>query len=95
MPNLSFVKEHGIERFAEQQKKRIKLLERMIASFDDGRSRSFYCKSAALLDLAALENSVDKAIERIETGNTNPNDTKTNAKILRAILSGIATIGLV
>jgi len=95
MPNLSFVKEHGIGRFAEQQKQRIKLLERMIASFDDGRSRSLYCKSAALLDLAALESSVDKAIERIEKGNINPNDTKTKAKILRGILSGIATIGLV
>ncbi len=94
MPNLNFVKEHGIEKFVEQQKKRIKLLETMIADFDDGRSRSFYCKSVALLDLAALDNSVDKAIERIETGNVNPNDTKTKAKILRGILSGLATIGL-
>lgn len=94
MPNLNFVKEHGIEKFAEQQKKRIKSLETMIADFDDGRSRSFYCKSVALLDLAALENSLDKAIERIETGNINPNDTKTKAKILRGMLAGIANIGL-
>jgi len=90
MPNLNFIKEHGIEKFVEQQKKRIKLLKTMIANFDDGRSRSFYCKSAALLDLTTLENSLDKAIHEIQIDNIQPNDTKTKAKILKDILSGIA-----
>jgi hypothetical protein len=90
MPNLNFIKEHGIEKFVVQQKKRIKLLETMIVNFDDGRSRSFYCKSAALLDLTTLENSLDKAIQKIKTDNIKPNDTKTKAKILKGILSGIA-----
>jgi hypothetical protein len=90
MSNLNFMKEHGIESFAEQQKKRIKLLQTMIANFDDGRSRSFYCKSATLLDLTTLENSLDKAIQTIETDNIKPNDTKIKAKILKGILSGVA-----
>jgi len=90
MSNLNFIKEHGIEKFAGQQKKRIKLLETMVVNFDDGRSRSFYCKSAALLDLTTLENSLDKAIQKIKTDNIKPNDTKTKAKILKGILSGIA-----
>ena len=38
IPNLNFIKEHGIEKFMEQQKKRIKLLETMIENFDDGSS---------------------------------------------------------
>jgi hypothetical protein len=62
----------------------------MIADFDDGRSRSFYCKSAALLDLTALENSLGKAIQKIRTDNIKPNDAKTKAKILKGILSDIA-----
>jgi len=90
MTNLNFIKEHGIEKFIGQQKKRIKLLETMIANFDDGRSRSFYCKSASLLDLANLENSSDKAIQKIKKDNIKPNDTKAKAKILKGILSGIA-----
>lgn len=90
MPNLNFINEHGIEKFVEQQKKRIKLLETMIFNFDDGRSRSFYCKSAALLDLTTLEDSLDKAIQKIKTDNIKPNDSKTKAKILKGILSGIA-----
>ena len=92
--NLNFIKKHGIEKFIGQQKKRIKLLETMIANFDDGRSRSFYCKSAALLNLTTLENSLDKAIQKIKTDNIKPNDTKTKAKILRGILGGVAIICL-
>ncbi len=33
------IKEHGIERFVQQQRRRIRLLERMINDFDDGRSQ--------------------------------------------------------
>ena len=54
MPNLNFIKEHGIKKFIEQQKKRIKLLEIMIENFDDGRSKSFFCISCALLPLEKL-----------------------------------------
>jgi hypothetical protein len=90
MPNLNFIKEHGIEKFAEQQRKRIELLETMIVDFDDGRSRSFYCKSAALLDLTTLENSVDKARQRMKTDNIKPDDTKAKARILKGILTEIA-----
>jgi len=41
MPNLNSVKEHGIKWFVQQQRRRIKLLEEMIAGFDDGRSKSY------------------------------------------------------
>jgi len=90
IPNLNFIKEHGIEKFIGQQKNRIGLLEKMLANFNDGRSRSLYCKSAALLGLADLDNSLDKAIQRIETNNIKPDDNKTKAKILRGILSEIS-----
>lgn len=89
MPNLNFIKEHGIEKFIGQQKERIKLLETMIANFGDGRSRSLYCKSVASLDLGAIRDSLDRAIQKVKTDNIKPNDTKTRAKILKAILSGV------
>ncbi len=94
LPNLNFIREHGAEEFAGQQRKRIELLETMIANFDDGRSRSFYCKSAALLDLRTLENSLDKAIQKTKTENSKPSDIKSKAKILKGILSGIAPMNL-
>ena len=88
--NLNFIKEYGIKKFIKQQKKRIKLLETMIENYDDGRSRSFYCKAAALLDLTILKNSLDKVTQKIKTDNIKPNDTKTKAKILKSILNEIA-----
>ena len=90
MPNLNFIKKHGIEKFVGQQKKRIKLLETMIENFDDGRSRSFFCKAATLLDLSSLENSFDAASKKIKADNIETNDIKTKAKIFKNILNEIA-----
>jgi hypothetical protein len=83
MSNLNFIKEQGIEPFAEQQKRRIGLLEIMIRNFDDGRSKSYYCRAAAFLDLKNLEDSIEKANQKIRSDNINPNDTKTIAGILK------------
>ena len=85
MSNLNFIKEHGIKKFIEQQKKRIKLLEIMLNSFDDGRSRSFFCKATALLDLKNLENSLNEATRKIKVDNIR--DLKIKAKFLKNILN--------
>ncbi len=85
MPNLNFIKEQGIKAFIEQQRKRIGLLETMIGDFNDGRSRSFFCRAAALLDVTDLENSLAEATRRIKTA-----DIKSRAKILKEILNEIA-----
>ncbi|MFZ3386712.1 MAG: DUF3795 domain-containing protein [Candidatus Hydromicrobium sp.] len=90
MPNLIFIKDHGIEKFVEQQKVRMKLLKTMIEKFDDGRSRGFYCKAADLLNLINLEGSLDKATQRIKTDNIKLGDIKIKAKILKSILNEIA-----
>jgi hypothetical protein len=87
--NLNFIKEHGIKEFIRGQKKRIKLLEKMIENFDDGRSRSFFCRAACLLETRSLESSINKAIRKIKADNIKTNDTKTKAKILKQNLSEI------
>jgi hypothetical protein len=89
MPNLSFIREYGIEKFMEQQNKRIKFLETMIDNYNDGRSRSFYCRAAALLDLKDLGESLEKALQRIKSDNIKPDNTKIKARILRDILNEI------
>lgn len=87
---MNFIKEYGIEKFIEQQEKRIKILETMIADFDDGRSRSFFCKAATFLELTSLKSSLDKATQKIKTDNINPNDLKNKAKILKEILNELS-----
>ena len=87
LQNLYFIKEHGIKKFIIRQKKRIRLLEKMIYNFDDGRSRSFFCRAACLLDVRDLENSLNKATRKIKTDNLKTDDIKNKAKILKGQIS--------
>ncbi len=87
---MNFIKEHGIKKFIKQQEKRIKLIETITENFDDGRSRSFFCKAVVLLDLTTLESSLDEATQKIKTDNIKPDGIKIKAKILKEILNEIA-----
>jgi hypothetical protein len=89
LSNLYFIKDYGIEEFIEQQKIRIKLLETMIGKFDDGRSRSFFCKAAIFNDPVKLADSIEKAIKMIETDKIKQNDMKRKANILKTIINDI------
>jgi len=62
----------------------------MIENFDDGRSRSFFCKAATLLDLTSLTSSLDKATQKIKTDKIKQNDVKKKAQILKEIINEIA-----
>lgn len=52
--NLDFIRKNGIEKFVEQQNRRIEILTNFLTDFDDGRSKSFFCLSCALLPLDKL-----------------------------------------
>ena len=90
LPNLCFIREHGIKKFMSQQKKRIDLLETMIEQFDDGRSRSFFCRAAIFHDSAALASSIRKATKIIEGKKIKKNDRKTKARILKTVINEIS-----
>ena len=53
--NIRSIKRHGIEAFEETQEKRCRLLGEMLAEFDDGRSKSFYCIAATVMEPEELE----------------------------------------
>ena len=91
--NLNFIREQGLDKFLRQQAERIKLLERMLKDFDDGRSKSFYCIATTLLPVAELETLIDEAEQKIKVGKVKASDMKTKAKILRGSLNGFAAKG--
>jgi len=84
LSNLAFIRDKGIEAFLARQRERIGLLEAMIEGFDDGRSRSFFCRAAALLDPGSVRRSLDEANRATEAGGTGGRAAK--AKVLRALL---------
>ena len=53
--NLDFIKKNGIEQFIDQQKIRIDILSDFLTNYDNGRSKSFFCISCALLTLDELQ----------------------------------------
>jgi hypothetical protein len=85
LSNSEFIKEKGIKAFLRQQEKRIRLLETMIGGYDDGRSRSFFCRAAALLDPEALANSLAEAKRATETGGGRDERVE-RAKVVRRLL---------
>jgi hypothetical protein len=88
--NLNSIRGEGVEKFTEQQRKRIGLLKTMLEEFDDGRSKSFYCIATALLPVTALEESLHHAQQQIKQDKAKSGDIKTRAGILRGLLDDCA-----
>jgi hypothetical protein len=84
--NLAFIKAHGIEAFEASQAERGRLLARMISGFDDGRSKSFYCVAATVLEVPELEAALLEAEKAAASASK-----KDRAKALRAGLEEIAS----
>jgi len=95
IPNLKFIKKHGIIEFLNAQKKRQKLLGQMLEQFNEGRSRSLYCIAATLLPIKALEESLDLAERKIKEKGIKDGDLRSKAKILKEILGEIASKELI
>jgi hypothetical protein len=91
LPNLYFIREHGVGRFVQQQRRRIRLLESMLGGFDDGRSRSFYCRAAALLEPNGIEGALRKAEREMNASGFPSQDAKAKARLLRALLNDRAS----
>jgi hypothetical protein len=85
LPNLDFIKKNGIELFVDQQQKRFDVLTYFLQKCDDGRSKSFYCISCALLPIDKL---LDSHRYMISLGDSA--DTKERSKSLKGYLQLIA-----
>jgi hypothetical protein len=90
VPNLKFIKQYGIKVFLKQQGTRTRLLEEMLDEFNDGRSKGFYCLSAALLSIEGIEDALKTTRKEVERLGVEGDDAKFKAKILRKILKDIA-----
>ncbi|HUS78335.1 MAG TPA: DUF3795 domain-containing protein [Patescibacteria group bacterium] len=88
--NLERIRTRGLEPFLVEQMRRMDLLEEMLAYFNDGRSKSFYCIAATLLPVPDLESAIEEARRAASKEGLNEEDFKARAKILKALLRGHA-----
>ena len=82
--NMSYIRDHGLNAFLEQQSQRISILEQFLLEFDDGRSKTFFCLATTLLPIPALEGAVDETMNIVKDKGLDNRKEKT--KILRNIL---------
>lgn len=84
--NFSFIREHGIEEFAHLEMEKQEFLKHLLANYDEGRSKSFYCASCQLVPLDRLRQALKDAEMRIAEDAS----MKEKAKTLRALISRTA-----
>ena len=83
--DIAFIQENGVEAFERTQQAKERLLCEMLREFNDGRSKSYYCIAATVMEEDELCNALAKARE-----NSGGLDAKAKAKLLHGILDTIA-----
>ena len=84
--NLSFIREHGIKEYVRLEFEKQEFLKHLLANYDEGRSKSFYCTSCQLVPLDKLKEALKKAEAEI----TRDIPLKERAKAVRAVISNMA-----
>ena len=83
--NITFIQKNGVHEFEKIQKKREDLLKEMLHKFNEGRSKSYYCIAATVLEIEELEEALNKA-KKDSFGL----EAKERSKIFHSILDKIA-----
>jgi len=83
--DIGCIQKNGIGEFEETQKKREYLLKEMLREFNDGRSKSYYCIAATVMEMGELE----EALTRADKDSKGLGITE-KSKVLHSILDEIA-----
>jgi hypothetical protein len=83
--NIAFIRKNGLDEFERLQKLREELLKEMLQEFNEGRSKTYYCIAATVLEIEELEAALKQAKE-----SPKKLDLKGKSKLLHGILDDIA-----
>lgn len=84
--DIAFIRENVINAFERSQMTRERLLREMLQEFNEGRSKSYYCITATVMETGELETALERA-KKDSAGM----DRKGKSRALHALLDGIAT----
>jgi hypothetical protein len=83
--DISFINKNGIKEFEKIQKEREHLLKEMLKDFNEGRSKSYYCIAATVLEIEKLKEALTQAKKEADGM-----DLKQKSKLLHSILDNLA-----
>nr|QNO41425.1 hypothetical protein LLBHLIGG_00009 [Methanosarcinales archaeon ANME-2c ERB4] len=59
--DIAFIQKNGVNEFEKLQKMREKVLKETLQEFNEGRSKSYYCIVATILEIGELKEALTKA----------------------------------
>lgn len=83
--DIATIQDKGVAEFENSQKVRERYLREMLQEFDEGRSKSYYCIAATVLEVEELKEALVAAKQR-SRGLT----TKERSRVLHSLLDEIA-----
>jgi hypothetical protein len=83
--DIELILDHGLDEFIRDQQLREQLLKQMLEQFNEGRSKSYYCIVATVMDKNEVEQAFSVAKQKSDGLNI-----KARAKLLHSILDDIA-----
>jgi hypothetical protein len=83
--NISMARKSGVATLASHLLTKEKLLKTMLAEFNEGRSKSYYCIAATVMETGELASAVKEARKR-----SKGLCLKEKAKLMHEVLDGIA-----
>ena len=83
--DISFIQKNGVDDFQKNQKTREQLLKEMLQNYNEGRSKSYYCIAATVLQIEELNAALIEAKK-----DSSKLDIKDKSKVLHSILDEIA-----
>ena len=84
--NIAFIRKSGMEEFEKQQLAREKLLRAILKEFNEGRSKTFYCIAAAVLEIGELESVLENACAK-----SKGLDIKERSEVMHSLLNEVAS----
>jgi hypothetical protein len=83
--DIQYIKNNGIKAYNEQQKIREHLLLRLLKEYNEGRSKSYYCIAATVMNIGELENALAEADIVSKSA-----DIKEKTKFMHSLLDAVA-----
>lgn len=83
--NIAFAQSHGLAALDARESEKERLLAAMLAEFNEGRSKTFYCIAATVMEPREIEEAIADA-----RGASAGAGLKDRSKALHAALEGIA-----
>lgn len=59
--DMEKAKRIGIDAYTKEQAEKVKLLERLLSDYNDGRRKTLYCLAVNLLELSDLQDALEEA----------------------------------